>query len=202
MAFGGRTTLHGTSEVSAALCVLCGLKTLRDLCPRMVAGYDWLLPICGERGPVAGVEVALRRQSLGEQYRVPLEFDVPVDDPGDIFLRDRHAVDEVPSGDQNIIDINRMIRRQPKCTPRKARAERTRRDAHWPHLQRPRMAEAIDAAMADPSHRQQLPGSAHDQLALAQVFDADGTVSRHDVRARGEARRLDDERGAGGSDRG
>jgi hypothetical protein len=32
-------------EVSAALCVLCGLKTLRDLCPRMVAGYDRLLPI-------------------------------------------------------------------------------------------------------------------------------------------------------------
>jgi formamidopyrimidine-DNA glycosylase len=26
-AFGGRTTLHGTSEISAALCVLCGSKT-------------------------------------------------------------------------------------------------------------------------------------------------------------------------------
>ena len=65
----------------------------------------------GEVRAVAGVQIALRRQSIGQQDVMHVEFDVVVADGSAAHLGNRGAVDQIFDRDQRTIHEHRMIRR-------------------------------------------------------------------------------------------
>ena len=84
----------------------------------------------GESAPVAGVEVALGRQALGQQHIVRRQFHVPVADFFHRTLADVGAVDEMADRDQVSAHIHGVVRRQQQIAPRQACAEPTMGPLH------------------------------------------------------------------------
>ena len=105
----------------------------------------------GEEAAVAGVEVALRRQPLGEQDGVLVQLDVVVIDRGPAaFLADGGAVHQLPGADQLAVHEDRVIRRDQQIAVRHVVGEGVAFDADRRHGLRSRMRGQIDAAMAEP----------------------------------------------------
>ncbi len=144
-------------------------------------------PFAREPAAVAGVEKALGRQVLGQHHVVNRQFDMPVGDAVDAPLRDRRPVHQVTDRDQHAVDADGMIRRQQQVAARRLRRERMGGDAHRPHVLRPGMAAAIDAAMAQPDCGRKTARCGTQQLARAQALDRDRSPRGRDARAGGEA---------------
>jgi len=76
-----------------------------------IAIRAWRLGGAGEGRPLAGFQIAFRRQPLGQQQRVARQFHVPIDDPLDRLPRDGGAVDQVADRDQDAIGEHRVVGR-------------------------------------------------------------------------------------------
>ena len=62
-----------------------------------------------EGAAVAGVEIALGGQALGQQNVMGGQFDMPIGDGLHRHLRDGAAVHEVTDGDQHAVDEHGMV---------------------------------------------------------------------------------------------
>ena len=105
----------------------------------------------GEEPAVAGVDVALRRQPLGQQDGVLVQLHVVVIDRRPVeFLADGGAVHQLPGADQLAVHEDGVVRRDQQIAVRHAVGEGVALDADRRHGLRTRMAGEIDAAMAEP----------------------------------------------------
>ena len=124
----------------------------------------------GEEAVVAGVEIALRRQALGEQDGMRVQLDVEIlDRRPALLLADRRAVDQLAGADQLAVDEDRVIRRDQQIAVRHVVGERAALDADRRHRLRPRMRGQVDAPPADPLDRlraQFAAGQREDDVAL------------------------------------
>ena len=103
---------------------------------------------------VAGVEIALRRQPLGQQDGVLVQFHVVVIDRRPARLpADGGAVHQLPGADQHAVHEDRVIRRDQQIAVRHVVGEGVAFDADRRHGLRSGMRGQIDAAMAEPSDR-------------------------------------------------
>ena len=108
----------------------------------------------GEEAAVAGVEVALRRQALGEQDGVRVELDVEILDRGPaVLLADGRAVDQLAGADQLAVDEDGVIGRDQQIGVRHVVREGAAPDADRGDGLRVRMRGEVDAAAAEPFHR-------------------------------------------------
>ena len=107
----------------------------------------------GEGRTVAGVQIGLRGQALGEYHVVSVEFDMPVFDAFDIDLRDRAPIDQARNRHQRAFPGDVVARREPKIATWQALAERVvGRDANRPHRSGLGMAGDVDDATAEPAN--------------------------------------------------
>ena len=137
----------------------------------------------GEGAAVAGVEIGLRRQPLGQDHVVPVEFDMPVFDAGDLDLRDRESVDERRGRRQHAKGCDVVARAQPQFTRGLALAESVGRNADRPEGLRIGMRGDVEGAMADPDDGPRRARGGDDEVALAKVFDGDVAARGGDARA-------------------
>ena len=108
----------------------------------------------GEEAVVAGVEVALRRQALGEQDGVGVELDVEILDRGPgLLLVDGRAVDELAGADQLAIDEDGVIRRDQQIGVRHVVGEGAAPDADGATVSGCGCAVRSMPAAAEPLHR-------------------------------------------------
>ena len=108
----------------------------------------------GKEAMVAGVEIALRRQTLGEQDGVGVQLDVEVLDRGPAcLLADGGAVDQLAGADQPAVDEDGVVRRDQQVGVRHVVGEGAAADADGRHGLRLRMRGEVDPAAADPLHR-------------------------------------------------
>ena len=147
----------------------------------------------GEGAAVAGVEIALRRQPLGQQHVVRRQFDVPVGDAPDIQCAMEAPLMQVAHRDQHAVHEHRMVGRQQQRAQRLAGTEGIGRDAHRLHVPRPRMAPAIHAAVPEPDDRRRAAaGRAARTSPTRERFHRHLAARGGDAGAGGEAGRLDE----------
>ena len=142
----------------------------------------------GEGGAIAGVEIGFRRQTLGEDYVVSVEFDMPIFDTVLVDLGDGAAVDQTTDRHQHALGCDIVAGRKPEIAPRRALAEGARANPHRPHRRRIGMAGDFDAPLADPDNRPRRAGGGDGEIADAQILDRDlaarcGSACRRSNRA-------------------
>jgi hypothetical protein len=98
------------------------------------------------------IQKTLRRQPLRQQHVMRRQLQVVVHHPLHRHLRDRRSIDQVLHRDEHVLDVHRMIRRQPDIAMRAPRPERPGRHPHRPHLLRSRGRRAIHLAPPGPDH--------------------------------------------------
>ena len=158
-----------------------------------------------ERRPVAGVEVAFRRQSVRLDGVVPRQLDVKIRDGVYGFLHHRDVIDQRAYRDQRVrrgafavaSDEHGVIRRQPKIAKRPAQTERVRAHPHRPDLGAARMAAAIQPAAADPDHRRRARERGAHAIADRQALHRHLAPFGRDAGALGEAGDADQRAAAG-----
>ena len=141
----------------------------------------------GEEPAVASVEVALRRQPLGQQDGVLVQLHVVVIHRRPVALpADGGAVHQLPGADQHAVHQDRVVGRDQQIAVRHAVGDGVAFDADRRHGLRPQMRGQIDAAMAEPRDglRDLLAiDQGNDLLARSQLLDRQFAVRRPDHRA-------------------
>ena len=151
----------------------------------------------GEGAAVARVQVALRRQALGQQHgmgrlaQAGLHLHVEIGHLVRFLLQDRGAVQQVAHGDQPAIQQKRVVGRKPQVAERCTGAEGAGFDTHRQHIARARMAPALQRAVADPAHLQRGAEGRQHLVAGVQILHRHRPIRRGQARAGAEAGILD-----------
>ena len=133
------------------------------------------------------IQIGLCGQPFGQHHIVAVELDMPVFDVGTRYLRDRGAIDQHYRGNQYSVHQNRvagsttialglMLRHGPGL------------NSDRPRCLRIRMAVAIDAPMAQPTHGPKCAGGGSDKVSDGQTLNGDFATVRHDKRSGAIAR--------------
>jgi len=122
----------------------------------------------GKAAAIAGIKVALARQSFGQDHVVAVQLHVPIGHAIHWALGDAGSIDQAPGRDQHAIDEDPMIRRQQQVTARQAGLQRAGGDTHRPDRLRGRVSAAINPPMPPPDHRPKIAR----QTCVKQVITA------------------------------
>src|SRR5258708_2526657 len=104
----------------------------------------------GEGSPVAGVEVALAGQDLGQQHIVRRQFDMEVGYVSNILLNHGAAVDEIAHWHEDSLNEHGVVRGQSESAAGDARPEGVTTDTDGLHVPWAGMTPKVHAAMAEP----------------------------------------------------
>ncbi len=148
-------------------------------------------PAIGEAAAIAGIEIALHRQPLGEQDVMPGQLDMEIKRPRRVLLEDRCPVEEALHRHQEVAvcrprpggEGDGVVRREAEIAARDAGGESAGEDADRLHQLGPEMAAAIDAALANPDDRRQAPRDRPHPHAGAEILDRDLAPRGHDAGA-------------------
>ena len=152
----------------------------------------------GEHPPIAGVEVAFRRQRLGQQDVMRFKFDMVIRHGMTLIVaRDAGTVHQPPRQNQRIVEQHGMIRGHQQIAAWHPIGDRSGADQNRPHLLRCRMAGQIQMAGADPPYRPLGTGVGNYEVSDAQILDRDRAARRQDPRAQAVTWRDMDRAGAG-----